>query len=157
MNLQTDSEYTIIIQLFKKTIKMSIERVAIKINIQHHVFQIIHLLSIQPSTLVFWIESLRTKSKKCISKSGLVVQLDTFGNMQVNKSNRVRTIDAFSSVLVLILVPVLLTIFCYIPSYTITLLEIGQIRNFISFVTDGRMDRPTEGRTHPLLERRERI
>ena len=84
-----------------------------------------------------------------------------------NKSNRVRTIDAFSSshiqvfvlVFVLILVTVLLTvawlviISCYIPSCTITLLKIGQIRDFNSCVTD----RPTNGRTYPLIEMRERI
>ena len=92
-----------------------------------------------------------------------------------NKSNRVRTIDAFSSVhiqvfvlvFVLILVPVLLTVAwlvilsCYIPSCTITLLKIGQIRDFNSCVTyrrtDGRTDRPTDGRTHPLIEMRRRI
>ena len=84
-----------------------------------------------------------------------------------NKWNRVRTIDAFSSVLVLefvpILVPVLLTVAwlvilsCYIPSCTITLLKIGQIRDFNSCVTDrptdGRTDRPTDGPTdgHTLL------
>ena len=81
--------------------------------------------------------------------------------MFVNKSNRVRTIDALFSVhiqvfvlvLSLILVPVLLTVAwlvilsCYIPSCTITLLEIGQIRDFNSCVTDRRTDRPTDGRT----------
>ena len=36
---------------------------------------------------------------------------------------------------------------CHIPSCTNTLLVIGQIRNFNSYVMDGRMDRPTEGQT----------
>ena len=103
----------------------------------------------------------KRKISSIVKRNG--VNKSSNDKISISKSNRVRTIDAFSDLLVLVLVlgqvPVLLTVAylvilsCFIPSCTFTILKMAQFRDFNSCVTDG----PTDGRTYPLIEMRERI
>ena len=77
--------------------------------------------------------------------------------LKKNKSNRVRTTDAFSGELpaYLSLNRLLNGILSYSYSYFVQIQPISQ--KFNSCVTDGPTDRPAHRRTHPLIEMRERI